>query len=184
MDQQMNFDERIIQVRRVSKKTKGGNKMGFSTVVVVGDNNGKVGMGHGKAPDVSKAIRKASAYAKKHMMEVVMRNSTIPHEVNVKVGAAKLILKPAPAGTGVIAGGPVRAVLEAAGVKDVVSKILGTNNQSSNVNAVFEALSQLRSSRIGEKGEKIKARLRKERGVKDSASQLADMYSESEQDER
>lgn len=178
-DQGQTFDERIIKVRRVSKKTKGGNRMGFSTVVVVGDNNGRVGIGHGKAPDVSSAIRKASAYAKKHMIDVLMRGTTIPHDVDVKFGAARVLLKPAPKGTGVIAGGPVRAVLEAAGVKDVVSKIMGTTNQSSNVKAAFAALTMLRTTKLTSLSEVRKAKLRKDIGIKDdSGSSLAKMFEE------
>ncbi|MBI4058402.1 30S ribosomal protein S5 [Candidatus Gottesmanbacteria bacterium] len=138
------FDEKVVQINRVSKKTKGGNRIGFSVLVVVGDKKGRVGVGLGKAPDVSSAIQKAVAYAKKHLLHVPMKKTTIPHMVYVKHGAAKVLLKPAPAGTGVIAGGAVRAVVEAAGVRDVVSKILGSKNQASNVYATLEALKQLR----------------------------------------
>lgn len=138
------FLEKIVQVNRVAKKTKGGNQIGFSVVVVVGDKKGKVGVGLGKSPDVSPAIRKAVAYAKKHFIEVPIVNSTIPHEVYVKKGAAKVLLKPASLGTGVIAGGAVRAVVEAAGIKNIVSKVLGTKNQASNVYATLEALKKLR----------------------------------------
>src|SRR6476661_4393548 len=98
------FDEKIIQINRVSKKTKGGNKIGFSVLVVVGDKKGKVGVGHGKAGDVSSAIRKGISVAKKNLIEVPIINGTIPVEVYVKVGAAKVLLKPAPAGSGIIAG--------------------------------------------------------------------------------
>lgn len=138
------FEEKIVQINRVSKKTKGGNKIGFSVLIVIGDKKGRVGVGLGKAPDVPSAIRKASSYAKKHMLLVPMRNNTIPHEIYIKKGAAKVLLKPAPPGTGVIAGGAVRAVVDAAGIKDVVSKILGSKNQASNVYAAMEALRQLR----------------------------------------
>jgi len=148
------FEDKVVQVHRVSKKTKGGNRMGFSVVVVVGDKKGRVGVGLGKAPDVASAIRKGSNYAKKHLIDVPMNGSTIPHDVYVKLGAAKILLKPAPKGTGVIAGGPVRAVVEAAGIKDVVSKILGTNNQASNVYATLHALKQLRSERLIDEGER------------------------------
>lgn len=137
------FEEKVVQVNRVSKKTKGGNKIGFSVLVVVGDKKGRVGVGLGGAPDVASAVRKGVGYAKKHMITVPMRNTTIPHEVLVKRGAAKILLKPAPAGTGVIAGGAVRAVVEAAGIRDVVSKILGSKNQASNVYATIEALKEL-----------------------------------------
>jgi small subunit ribosomal protein S5 len=138
------FDEKVVQVNRVSKKTKGGNKIGFSVLVVVGDKKGRVGVGLGGAPDVSSAVKKAVIYAKKHMITVPMHNKTIPHEVRVKRGAAMILIKPAPPGTGVIAGGAVRSVMEAAGVKDVVSKILGSKNQASNVYATMEALKMLK----------------------------------------
>ena len=138
------LEEKIVQVNRVSKKTKGGNKIGFSVLAVVGDKKGKVGVGLGGAPDVSSAVRKAVSYAQKHMFAVAMRGTTIPHEIRVKRGAAKVMLKPAPAGTGVIAGGAVRAVVEAAGIRDIVSKILGSKNQASNVYATMEALKQLK----------------------------------------
>lgn len=134
------FDEKIVQVNRVSKKTKGGNKIGFSVLVVVGDKKGRVGVGLGGAPDVSSAVRKGVTYAKKHMITVPMKKTTIPHQITIKRGAAIVLLKPAPPGTGVIAGGAVRAVVEAAGIRDIVSKILGSKNQASNVYATMEAL--------------------------------------------
>ena len=139
------FEEKVVQVNRVSKKTKGGNKIGFSVLVVVGDKKGRVGVGLGKAPDVSTAILKGANYAKKHLIKVSMRNATIPHEIFIKHGAAKVLLKPAPSGTGVIAGGAVRAVVEACGIRDIVSKALGSQNQASNVYATLEALKLLRS---------------------------------------
>lgn len=138
------FTEKVIQVNRVSKKTTGGNKIGFSILVVVGDRNGKVGVGLGKARDVASAIRKATSYARKHLITVQMNKSTIPHEIRIKQGAAKVLLKPAPSGTGIRAGGAVRAVVEAAGIKDIVSKILGTDNKASNVYATFAALKKLK----------------------------------------
>jgi small subunit ribosomal protein S5 len=137
------FDEKVVQVNRVSKKTKGGNKIGFSVLVVVGDKKGKVGVGLGGAPDVASAIRKAVTYAKKHLITVPMRGKTIPYEIRVKLGAARIMLKPAPPGTGVIAGGAVRAIAEAAGIRDIVSKILGSKNQASNVYATMDALTRL-----------------------------------------
>lgn len=138
------FDEKIVQVNRVSKKTKGGNKIGFSVLVVVGDKKGRVGVGLGGAPDVSSAVKKGVTYAKKHMITVPMKRTTIPHEVRVKRGAAIVLLKPAPAGTGIIAGGAVRAVVDAAGIRDIVSKILGSKNQASNVYATMEALKKFK----------------------------------------
>ncbi len=144
-EQLKEFEEKIVQVNRVSKKTQGGNKIGFSVLVVVGDKKGKVGVGLGGAADVAAAVKKAIAYAKKHMIAVPMKGTTIPHEVYVKKGAAQVLLKPAPPGTGIIAGGAVRAVVDAAGIRDIVSKILGSKNQASNVYATFAALESLRT---------------------------------------
>jgi small subunit ribosomal protein S5 len=137
------FEEKIIQVHRVSKKTKGGNKIGFSVLVVVGDKKGRVGVGLGKAPDVAAAIRKGVAVAKKHLITVPIVKGTIPLEIRLKLGAAKVLLKPAPVGSGVIAGGAVRSVVEAAGIHNISSKVLGTSNQASNVYATMAALKQL-----------------------------------------
>jgi len=141
------FEEKIVQVNRVSKKTKGGNKIGFSVLVVVGDRKGRVGVGLGGAPEVSSAVHKGVSYAKRHLFTVPMKGTTIPHEVRVKRGAAQVLLKPAPPGTGVIAGGAVRAVVEAAGIRDIVSKILGSKNQASNVYATMEALKKFKVQR-------------------------------------
>lgn len=142
--EQSEFFERVVQVNRVSKKTKGGDKRSLSVLVVVGDKKGRVGVGLGKAADVQSAVRKATSYAKKHLTLVPLKGTTIPHQILVKNGAAKVLLKPAPVGTGVIAGGAVRVVVEAAGIHDIVSKILGTKNQASNVYATLEALSKLK----------------------------------------
>ena len=138
------FEEKVVQVNRVSKKTKGGNRVKFSALVVVGDRKGRVGIGLGKAADVSTAMHKGIAYAQKRLITVPMKGTTIPHEIKIKLGAARILLKPAPAGSGVIAGGSVRAVVEAAGIRDVIGKILGTNNKISNVYATFEALQRLK----------------------------------------
>ena len=137
------FEERIVQVNRVSKKTKGGNKIGFSVLMVVGDKKGKVGVGLGKAGDVSSSIRKGVTLAKKHAIEVPIINGTIPFEFYIKLGAAKVLLKPAPPGSGVIAGGAVRSVVSLAGIQNISSKVLGTDNQASNVYATIEALDRL-----------------------------------------
>lgn len=134
------FEETVVQINRISKKTKGGNQMRFSALVVVGDKKGKVGVGLSKAPDVRNAIRKAITSAKRRMIEVPLNNNTIPYSVEEKFSAAKVLLKPAPAGSGIIAGGPMRVVLEAAGVRDAVGKILGTKNKISNVYATLKAL--------------------------------------------
>ena len=145
-EQKSEFDERVIQVNRTSKKTKGGNSIAFSVLVVVGDRKGRVGVGLGKAPDVLASIQKASLYAKKHLFAVPMKDGrTIPHRTDVKFGAAKILIKPAPKGSGIIAGSSVRAVLELAGIKDVVGKILGTNNKITNTYATMKALKTLRS---------------------------------------
>lgn len=137
------YEEKIVQINRVSKKTKGGNKMRFSALAVVGDRKGKVGVGLGKSADVSSAIQKAIAYAKKHFIDVPIENDTIPRSIRVKEGAAEVLLKPAPRGSGLIAGGAVRSVVEAAGIHNISSKILGTSNKGSNVHATFAALRQL-----------------------------------------
>ncbi|MBI2594313.1 30S ribosomal protein S5 [Candidatus Curtissbacteria bacterium] len=137
-------EERVVQTNRVSKKTKGGNRISFSSLVVVGDKKGKVGVGLGKSKDVATAIRKAIAYAKKHLINVPIVGGTIPHDVLVKRGAAKILLKPAPEGSGVIAGGAVRSVVEAAGIRNISSKILGTKNKASNVYTTLEALRSLK----------------------------------------
>lgn len=139
-DQIKEFEETVVQINRISKKTKGGNQMRFSALVVVGDRKGKVGAGLAKAPDVRNAIRKAFITAKKKMKKVALSGTTIPYSVTEKFSAARVILKPAPAGSGIIAGGPMRVVLEAAGIKDAVGKILGTKNKISNVHATLKAL--------------------------------------------
>ncbi len=139
------FFEKVVQVNRVSKKTQGGDKRSLSVIVVVGDKKGKVGVGLGKAGDVQSSVAKATTYAKKHMIVVPLKEErTIPHEIYIKFGAAKVLLKPAPKGTGVIAGGAVRVVVEAAGIRDIVSKTLGTKNKASNVYATLEALKRLK----------------------------------------
>lgn len=138
------FYEKVVQVNRVSKKTKGGDKRSLSVIVVVGDRKGRVGVGLGKAADVQSAVRKASSYAKKHLITVPLKDErTIPHDIFIKLGAAKVLLKVAPVGTGVIAGGAVRVVVEAAGIRDIVSKTLGTSNQASNVYATLEGLRKI-----------------------------------------
>lgn len=151
------FDEEVVQIRRISKKTKGGNTIRFSALLVIGNKKGKVGIGVAKAGDVRGAIQKAVSAAKKNMITVSMRGATVPFEVREKFSAAKIIIKPAPKGTGIIAGGTMRVVLEAAGVRDVVGKILGTKNKISNVYATFEALKKLNkmSERKGELKENI-----------------------------
>lgn len=139
------FLEKIVQINRVSKKTQGGNRISFTALTVVGDRQGQVGVGLGKAADVTRAIRKGIKQARKHLIKVTLKGTTIPHAIRVKRGAAKLIIKPASPGTGIIAGGAVRVVIEAVGAKDIVAKILGTRNKASNVYATMEALRRLKS---------------------------------------
>ena len=138
------FEEKIIEIKRVSKKIKGGSAIGFSVLVVVGNRDGKVGYGFGKAQNVADAIRKAINSAKKKMYSVKISGKTIAHEVTAKIGASKVLLKPAPEGTGVIAGGSVRIVMELAGVKDISSKVLGSNNKLLNVRCAIKALNELK----------------------------------------
>ena len=139
------FEERVIQIKRVSKKTSGGNTIGFSALVVVGDKKGRVGVGLGKAKDVSSSVQKAVSQAKRNLVNVKLKNTSIAHEVHSTYGAAEVFLKPAPKGSGIIAGGAVRVVLELVGVKDVSAKMLGSNNRSSNLKCALEALKKLKS---------------------------------------
>lgn len=144
MNEVKEFEEKVVQIKRVSKKTKGGNRISFTALVVVGDKKGKVGVGLGKAPSVRAAIIKGVNFAKKHLIKVSIKGTTIPHRIVVKRGATKVLLKPAPPGSGVIAGAAVRAVVEAAGIQDISSKILGAKNKANNVYATIEALESLK----------------------------------------
>jgi small subunit ribosomal protein S5 len=142
-DNQQEFEEKVIQVSRVSKKTKGGDQMSFSALMIVGDRKGKVGVGLGKAKGVAEAIRKGVRKAKKKMMPVPIDGTTIPFRAEGRYGAGHVLLKPASPGSGVIAGGSVRAIMEAGGIKDVSAKILGSDNQSSSVYATLEAFKKI-----------------------------------------
>lgn len=138
------FLEKVVQIDRVTRVVKGGRRMRFRAAVVVGDGNGRVGVGISKGNEVPIAIRKASTIAKNNMISINLKKHTIPHEITAKKSGAVVFLKPASQGTGIIAGGAVRAVVEVSGVKDVLSKTLGSTNKINNVYATFEALKALR----------------------------------------
>ena len=142
---ELDLSEKLVALNRITKVVKGGKRLRFRALVVVGDGNGHVGFGLGKAKEVPEAIRKAGAVARKQLFEVTMSGTTIPHEVLAKSGAANVLLKPAQPGTGVIAGGSVRSVLEATGIKDVLTKSLGSSNPVNVVRATVLALASLKN---------------------------------------
>ena len=137
--------DRVVFINRVAKVVKGGRNFSFTAVVVVGNEHGWVGMGHGKAKEVPEAIRKANEYARRSLFEIPLTGTTIPHDIIGIHGAGRVLLRPAGPGTGVIAGGPVRAVVECAGIHDVLSKCIGTNNHLNVIHATINALKSLRS---------------------------------------
>lgn len=138
------YEERVIQIKRVSKKTKGGNKIGFTALVVIGNRKGKVGAALGKATNVATAIQKALQKAKDDIVELNLEGNTIPHEIIKKFKSSKILLKPAPVGSGIIAGGTVRDVIELVGIKDISAKMLGSHNKNTNVHCTIQALQSLK----------------------------------------
>jgi len=153
------FDKKSLPIRRVAKVTKGGKRLRFSTVVVVGDHNGKVGVGLGRGVDVRSAVEKGERIATKAMKRIELIGDTIPHEITYKYGAAQVLLRPARTGTGVIAGSSVRTVLELAGIDSVYGKILGTPEPNANAYCTFEALKALRNGRVLRKMSKMRERI-------------------------
>ena len=143
------FVDKLVHINRVAKVVKGGRRFGFAALVVVGDQKGRVGFGHGKAREVPEAIRKASEAAKRDLIFVPLRDGrTLHHDVNGRHGAGKVVLRSAPPGTGIIAGGPMRAIFETLGLQDVVAKSIGTQNPHNMIKATFDALSNLQSPRM------------------------------------
>lgn len=157
-EQQSEFVERLVGINRVAKVAKGGRRFGFAALMVVGDEKGRVGFGNGKAKEVPDAIRKATEDAKRHMIRVPLREGrTLHHDIEGHYGAGRVIMRAAPAGTGIIAGGPMRAIFEALGVQDVVAKAVGTNNPHNMVRATIEALTNIESPKhiAARRGKKV-----------------------------
>lgn len=148
MEQEKDFVEKLVRLNRIAKVVKGGRRFSFSALSVIGDRSGQVGYGFGKANYVSDAIRKSLDKGKKKMMRVPLKRNTIPHQVIGKYKGARVLLKPAARGTGIIAGGPVRAVMEVAGIKDILSKSLGSKNTMNIVKAVFNGIEQIMDAKV------------------------------------
>ena len=168
---ELTLSDKLVNINRVAKVMKGGKRLSFSALVVTGDGNGNVGIGLGKANEVPLAINKASAIAKKNLIKVPLAGTTIPYEMKVKFGAAQVLLKPAAPGTGIIAGGSIRAVLEAAGIKDILTKSLGSANRINVAKATMLALGQLKDP---------KAELARRRGVVNETAEKSSSSAEVE----
>ncbi len=145
------YEEKVIEVKRVSKKTTGGSSMGFTALVVIGNKKGRVGSALGKANDYASAVQKGLQKARRSLVDVSLMENTIPHEVSAKFKASEVYLKPAPKGSGIIAGGTIRSVVELAGVRDISGKMLGSNNKAANVQCTIAALQKLRNKNNGTK---------------------------------
>lgn len=149
--EQPEFEQNIVEISRVTRVMAGGKRLSFRACVVIGDRKGRVGLGVAKAKDVPMAVQKAVKQAEKNLIRVGLREGTITHEIKAKFGSARILLKPAPVGTGIISGGAIRVVLELAGIENVVSKIFGTNNKINNIKATLQALSSLKKSKFSKK---------------------------------
>ena len=170
------FVDRLVHINRVAKVVKGGRRFGFAALVIVGDQKGRVGFGHGKAREVPEAVRKATEAAKKSLVRIPMREGrTLHHDVYGRHGAGKVVLRPAPVGTGIIAGGPLRAVFDALGVHDVVAKSVGTSNPYNMVRATFDALKQQSSPKMiaNKRGKSVAEVLTARRGGNAAAAEAA-----------
>jgi small subunit ribosomal protein S5 len=178
--------ERLVGINRVAKVVKGGRRFGFAALVVVGDGKGRVGFGSGKAKEVPEAIKKATDQAKREMVRVPLREGrTIHHDVRGRQGAGRVLLRSAPAGTGIIAGGPMRAVFEAVGIQDIVAKAIGSNNPYSMVNATFAALKEMQSPRhvAGRRNIKVSDVVANREAARSSAEIAEDKVAEDDKSE-
>lgn len=178
------YDKKSLSIRRVAKVTKGGKRLRFSTVVVVGDHNGKVGVGLGRGADVKGAVEKGERIAIKSMKRIELIGDTIPHEITYKYGAAKVLLRPARTGTGVIAGSSVRTVLELAGIDSVYGKILGTPDPNANAYCTFEALKALKNSRVLKKMSKMRERIEVKKEIDEEKRKKAAKRKQKEKKEK
>lgn len=167
------FEQNIVEISRVTRVMAGGKRMSFRACVVVGDRKGRVGMGLAKAKDVPMAVQKAVRQAEKNLLKITLREGTIAHEIRAKYKAARIMLKPAPVGTGIISGGAVRVVLELAGIENVVSKVFGSNNKINNVRVTLQALKTIKKPKAGKKGKEEKEAKEVKETKEETAEQIA-----------